>query len=143
MIATNKKTFNSSFFIRYFATFTEVMVLYVKILGVSDYKTLPSGSLLFVLKTPQSVPHTVLWSDCLNLLDYRTKFPEEELEFPGIISSIYSVVCCGVRGRALTSHTGVRGFEPQCGCRMACLIYWQLWGSIYMSWKRVVVRHPQ
>ena len=30
-------------------------------------------------------------------------------------------VCCGVRGRALASHTDVRGFEPQCGGRLSSL----------------------
>ena len=28
---------------------------------------------------------------------------------------ILKTVCYGVRGRALASHTDVRGFEPQCG----------------------------
>ena len=31
-------------------------------------------------------------------------------------------VCCGVRGRALASHTECRGFEPQCGGRLSSLI---------------------
>ena len=30
-------------------------------------------------------------------------------------------VCCGVRGRALASHTDVRGFEPQCVGRLSSL----------------------
>ena len=30
-------------------------------------------------------------------------------------------VCYGVRGRALASHTGVRGFEPQCGGKLPSL----------------------
>ena len=32
-----------------------------------------------------------------------------------------SAVCCGVRGRALASHTDVRGFESQCGGRLSSL----------------------
>ena len=36
------------------------------------------------------------------------------------------MVCCGVRGRALASHTDVRAFEPQCGGRLPSLICWQL-----------------
>ena len=32
-----------------------------------------------------------------------------------------SAVCCGVRGRALASHTDVRGFVPQCGGRLSSL----------------------
>ena len=47
---------------------------------------------------------------------------------------IFAAVCCGVRGRALASHTDVRGFKPLCGGRLPSLICWQLWGSIYMSW---------
>ena len=35
-------------------------------------------------------------------------------------------VCCGVRGRALASHTDVRGFKPQCGGRLSSLTCWQL-----------------
>ena len=35
-------------------------------------------------------------------------------------------VCCGVRGRALASHTNVRRFEPQCGGRLSALTCWQL-----------------
>ena len=31
-----------------------------------------------------------------------------------ISMTIMSAVCCGVRGRALISHTGVRGLEPHC-----------------------------
>ena len=30
-------------------------------------------------------------------------------------------VRCGVRDRALASHTDVRGFEPQCGGRLSSL----------------------
>ena len=37
-----------------------------------------------------------------------------------------SAVCWGVRGRALASHTDVRGFEPQCGGRLSSLTCWQL-----------------
>ena len=37
----------------------------------------------------------------------------------GVLRKIFGpvrvAVCCDVRGRALGSHTGVRGFEPQCG----------------------------
>ena len=46
---------------------------------------------------------------------------------------IQSTVCCGVRGRALASHTDVRGFEPQCGSRLTC---WHIYGSINMSWRK-------
>ena len=35
--------------------------------------------------------------------------------------NIYLAVCCGVRGRALASHTDDRGFEPQCGGRLSSL----------------------
>ena len=39
-------------------------------------------------------------------------------EMKSIINSLKPrKVCCGVRGRALASHTDVRGFEPQCGGR--------------------------
>ena len=31
---------------------------------------------------------------------------------------IFTAVCCGVRGRALASHTDGRGFESQCGGRL-------------------------
>ena len=34
-------------------------------------------------------------------------------------SNFEIAVCCGVRGRALASHTDVRGFEPQCGGRLS------------------------
>ena len=36
-------------------------------------------------------------------------------------NTIDNLVCCGVRGRALASHTDVRGFEPQCGGRLSSL----------------------
>ena len=45
------------------------------------------------------------------------------------------VVCCGVRGRALASHTGVRRFKHHDG-RSPFLICSQLLGSICMSWKK-------
>ena len=51
----------------------------------------------------------------------------EEEAFNGDIKTIYKItkqliaVCCGVRGRALASHTDVRGFEPQCGGRLSSL----------------------
>ena len=44
--------------------------------------------------------------------------PNDFFFFP----SYQETVCCGVRGRALASHTDVRGFEPQCGGRLSSLI---------------------
>ena len=38
----------------------------------------------------------------------------------------YYRVCCGVRGRALASHTDVRGFELPCGGRLSSLTCLQL-----------------
>ena len=38
-----------------------------------------------------------------------------------LIANLKVSVCCGVRGRALASHTDVRGFEPQCGGRLSSL----------------------
>ena len=43
----------------------------------------------------------------------------------------------------MASYANVLGFEPQCDDRLPSLICWQLWGSIYMLWKRIVVRSSQ
>ena len=44
----------------------------------------------------------------------------EKDEFYCRLNAVFTV-CCGVRGRALASHTDVRGFEPQCGSRLSSL----------------------
>ena len=36
-------------------------------------------------------------------------------------AQFHNAVCCGVRGRALATHTDDRGFEPQCGGRLSSL----------------------
>ena len=43
-------------------------------------------------------------------------------DFLDLIGLDRIVVCCGVRGRALASHTGVPGCEPQRGDRLPSLI---------------------
>ena len=43
------------------------------------------------------------------------------LRFLIIFNKLNLAVCCGVRGRALASHTDVRGFETQCGGRLSSL----------------------
>ena len=49
----------------------------------------------------------------------RKQKPKSMLELMKTIVKV--VVCYGVRGRALVSHTDVRGFEPQCGGRLSSL----------------------
>ena len=46
----------------------------------------------------------------------------------------YKRVCCGVRGRALASHTGCYSFESR-GGRLSSSICWLQLRSIYKSWK--------
>ena len=48
---------------------------------------------------------------------FEKRTTEEELLF----SIAMRAVCCGARGRALASHTDVRGFAPQCGGRLSSL----------------------
>ena len=40
--------------------------------------------------------------------------------------NLFTAVCCGVRGRALASHTDGHVFEQQCGGRLSSLTCWQL-----------------
>ena len=55
---------------------------------------------------------------------------------------ICNVICCGERGRALASPTGVRRFETQrCG-RLPSLICRQELGSIYMPRSFKAGRNP-
>ena len=77
---------------------------------------------------------TTAWHEFFKIFSERSSrlmikkdpfFIEENIYFKAFYKAML-VVCCGVRGRALASHTDVRGFEPQYGGRLFSLTCWQL-----------------
>ena len=99
--------------ILYFRKIMYIIILFVIIFIIYDFFQLLSLKPLFFKKYPL----IFLWESALPMTSNDPDFRHK--------TQLYSV-CYGVRGRALASHTDVRGFEPQCGGRLSSLTCWQL-----------------
>ena len=100
------------------------------------FSLLMGNSIIYLKKWYFALNIKIIWYNILNIklkilympiiLFSKINKVIQKVNKTGQIKHSMRTVRCGVRGRALASHTDVRGFEPPYGGRLSSLTCWQL-----------------